>query len=82
MENTDWDDIQECLHGKDEAFERLVRRYEGQIAKVMWRFSRDHAVCERLVQDVFVEAYFSLKGFKRRAPFLHWLKRIGTRAKR
>jgi RNA polymerase sigma-70 factor (ECF subfamily) len=33
----------------------------------------------RLVQDTFVEAYFSLKSYKAKAPFLHWLKKIATR---
>ena len=79
MENTDWDDIQASLHGDDSAFERLVRQYQGQIALLCWRFSRDSAVCERLVQDTFVEAYLSLKSYKAKAPFLHWLKKIATR---
>jgi RNA polymerase sigma-70 factor (ECF subfamily) len=45
----------------------------------MWRFSRDPNVCEELVQEVFVEAYLSLKSFRGEAPFLHWLRRIGSR---
>ena len=80
MENTDWDDIQASLHGDEAAFERLVLRYQQHIAGLMWRFSRDSAVCERLVQDTFVEAYLSLKSYKAKAPFLHWLKKIATRA--
>jgi RNA polymerase sigma-70 factor (ECF subfamily) len=46
----------------------------------MWRFSRDPAVCEELVQNVFVEAYFSLKNYSGKAPFLHWLRKIAVRA--
>jgi RNA polymerase sigma-70 factor (ECF subfamily) len=79
VENAEWDNIQAILGGDEAAFEQLVRRHQGQIAKLMWRFSRDSAVCERLVQDTFVEAYFSLKSYKAKAPFLHWLKKIGTR---
>ena len=45
----------------------------------MWRFSRDPVICEELVQEVFVEAYFSLKSYRAQAPFLHWLRKIGTR---
>jgi RNA polymerase sigma-70 factor (ECF subfamily) len=80
VENLDWDDIQASLGGDEAAFERLVRRYQGQIAQLCWRFSRDSAVCERLVQDTFVEAYLGLKSYKAKAPFLHWLKKIATRA--
>lgn len=36
-------------------------------------------MCEELVQEVFVEAYFSLKGYRGQAPFIHWLRKIGTR---
>lgn len=36
-------------------------------------------MCEELVQDVFVEAYFSLKSYRGRAPLIHWLRRIGVR---
>ena len=79
MENTDWDDIQAVLNGDRTAFERLIRRYQGQITRLCWRFSRDSLVCQRLVQDTFVEAFISLKSYKAKAPFLHWLKKIGTR---
>jgi RNA polymerase sigma-70 factor (ECF subfamily) len=79
VENLDWYDIQATLAGDETAFERLIRRYQEQIARLMWRFSRDSAVCERLVQDTFVEAYLSLKSYKAKAPFLHWLKKIATR---
>ncbi|MFH1092167.1 MAG: RNA polymerase sigma factor [Pseudomonadota bacterium] len=72
-------DIQASLEGDEEAYARLVRRYENRIASGMWRFTRVKAELEELVQDVFVEAYLSLKGFKGRAPFLHWLRKIGTR---
>jgi RNA polymerase sigma-70 factor (ECF subfamily) len=79
VKNSDWDDIQACLNGDKEAYGRLVRKYEAQVARLMWRFSRNRAVCERLVQDVFVEAYFSLKSYRGKAPFIHWLRKIATR---
>jgi len=79
VEDTDHRDIQESLSGNGEAYGRIVRRYESQIAKLMWRFSRLPSECEELVQDVFVEAYFSLRGYRGDAPLLHWLRRIGSR---
>ena len=79
MESADRKDIVACLDGDKDSFERLVRRYERQITRLMWRFSRDPAECEELVQEVFVEAYFSLSSYRGRAPFLHWLRKIGTR---
>jgi RNA polymerase sigma factor (sigma-70 family) len=72
-------DITASLYGDGEAYSQLVQRYQGQVAAQMWRFTRDPVVLEELVQDVFVDAYFSLKGFRGKAPFLHWLRRIATR---
>ena len=79
MADTDAQDIQACLDGDDEAYARIVKRYERDIAKQMVRFDRDRSACEELVQEVFVQAYFSLDGFRGDAPFLHWLRRIATR---
>jgi RNA polymerase sigma-70 factor (ECF subfamily) len=75
----DGTDIRASLGGDSEAYRRLVERYQGHISKLLWRFSRDRQVHEELVQDVFVEAYLSLGGFKGASPFSHWLSRIATR---
>ena len=72
-------DIVASLNGDGEAYARVVRHYQDQVAAQMWWFTLDPAVLEELVQDVFVEAYLSLKGFRGRAPFLHWLRRLATR---
>ena len=72
-------DIAASLNGDGEAYARLVQHYQDQVVAQMWRFTRDTAVLEELVQEVFVEAYLSLKGFRGRAPFLHWLRRVATR---
>ena len=79
MADRDWNDVEASRNGDDEAYARLVKRYEEEIAAQMWRFSRDPVVHRELVQDVFVEAYYSLKSFRGDAPFLHWLRRIATR---
>ena len=79
VEDTDSRDIKAALGGDEESYERLVRRYEPQIASMMWRFTRRPDQCEELMQEVFVQAYFSLPGFRGEAPFAHWLKRIATR---
>lgn len=79
MKDKDWSDVRASVKGDHESYARLVRRYERQVTRLMWRFTRDLAECEELVQEVFVEAYFSLKSYRGRAPFLHWLRKIGTR---
>lgn len=76
---TDWTDIAATLDGDGQAYARIVRRYQDQITAQMWRLSRQRNDCEQLVHEVFVEAYVSLRQFKGRAPFLHWLRKIATR---
>ena len=79
VSDEDWRDIRQSLAGDEEAYARIIGRYQLKIAAQMWRFSRDAAVVEELVQEAFVEAYLSLGKFKGRAPLLHWLRKIATR---
>ncbi len=75
----DSEDISLSRAGDSDAYRRLIVRHQDHVAKIVWRFSRDRLVHEELIQDVFVEAYLSLGGFRGRAPFSHWLSRIATR---
>jgi len=79
VEHADWSDVAASLRGDDDAYGRLVQRYERPITGLLWRFTRDPVQCEELVQQVFVEAYFSLKTYRGEAPLLHWLRKIATR---
>ncbi len=76
---SDAKDIRASLQGDGDAYARLVKRYENKVAAQLWRFTRDAGKLEELVQQVFVEGYLSLAGFKGRAPFEHWIRRITTR---
>jgi len=72
-------DIRASLDGDGQAYARIVRRYQGEIGRYLWRFARGAGECEELTQDVFVEAWFSLRSYRGRAAFSHWLRRIATR---
>lgn len=73
--------IAACLRGEDRAWSALIRLFEGHVAARMWRFSRDSATRQELVQDVFVELYRSLPKYQRLSgvPLLHWVQKIATR---
>ncbi|MBN1901346.1 RNA polymerase sigma factor [Candidatus Sumerlaeota bacterium] len=73
-------DIQKVLGGKTENFKQLIERHQSMVSSMMRRFTRNPELHEELVQDVFVEVYFSLSSYKAKAPFSHWLARIATRA--
>jgi RNA polymerase sigma-70 factor (ECF subfamily) len=72
-------DIRSTLDGDGEAYARLVRRHQEKVAARMWRFTRDRADHEELVQETFVESYRSLPTYRGDAPFEHWLARISVR---
>ena len=72
-------DIDKVLAGDRHAFTPLVMRHGPAIAKQMRHYSDDPRAIDELTNDVFVEAYLGLAGFRRLAPFRHWLARIATR---
>ena len=77
--SNDIEDIEEARRGDSDAYGRLIERHQDQVARILWRFSRDRTVHEELVQDVFVEAYLSLHTYTGKAALDHWLARIATR---
>ncbi len=78
-EIADRGDVAAALSGDGGAFARLVERHQQVIARHLHRFTRDRREHEELVQDVFVEAWRSLPGWRGRAPLRHWLRAIATR---
>lgn len=78
-ELADADQIRSALAGDQAAYARLIEVHQSAIGVYLWRFTRDPNVREELIQEVFVEAYFSLSGFRGDGKFEHWLKRIATR---
>jgi len=75
----DMEEVERARSGDGDAYARLIERYRGPIAQQMWRFTRDPDRHAELVQDVFVNAYTSLRSYRGAAPFLHWLRKIAVR---
>jgi len=68
--------IQRCQEGDQEAFRQLFRRYRGMVYNVAFRTMGEDAFVEDVVQEVFVNVYKSLPGYKARARFETWLYRV------
>ena len=66
------------LAGDDNAFAELTRRHKSRVFGVAARFARDAAELEDICQEVFVQAYFKLRQYRRDSPFEHWVLRITT----
>lgn len=69
----------QCVAGDVQACERLLKRHEAQIARQMWRFTRDRAEQAELVQEVMTQVYLSLHRYRPKGtPLAHWISRIAT----
>ena len=73
---TDAELIVRILDGQKQAFEFLIRRYNGALYKVGRSYGFAHATVQDLMQDTYVVAYQALGQFEARAAFKTWLIRI------
>ncbi len=64
--------------GDTKSFELLILKYQRRIFNVIYRIVRDQNVVEDLAQDTFLNAYNSIKNFKRQSSFYTWIYRIAV----
>jgi RNA polymerase sigma-70 factor (ECF subfamily) len=63
--------------GDEEAFEELVKRFQGQVFNTIYRFRGGEPwEAEDLAQEVFLRVWRSIKGFKEKSSLSTWLYRI------
>jgi RNA polymerase sigma-70 factor (ECF subfamily) len=71
------DDIKLCLAGDAQAWERLVRTYQGRIYAICLRFTASRAEAEDLTQDVFMKLFCNLGSYDAsRGSFYPWLQNM------
>jgi RNA polymerase sigma-70 factor (ECF subfamily) len=70
--------VEATLAGDDGAFAELASRHKGRVFGVAARFAGNAAELEDICQDVFIQAYFKLRQYRRDSPFGHWVLRITT----
>ena len=70
--------VQATLGGDERAFAELTCRHKSRVFGVASRFASNAAELEDICQEVFVQAYFKLRQYRRDSPFEHWLLRITT----
>lgn len=61
------------LGGDPEAFEIVVRRYQGPVYRLMLRFVRDEDLAADLAQEAFLRAFERLGSFDGARRFFPWL---------
>ena len=69
--------VERAQAGDQQAFERLVEKYQRKLSRLLSRFIRDHAEVEDVAQEAFIKAYRALPSFRGESAFYTWLYRIG-----
>lgn len=65
--------VSRTLQGEREAYEEIVRRYQGPIFRLMLRFARDEHAASEMAQDAFVRAFERLASYDPNRRFFTWL---------
>jgi len=66
-------DVDRVLAGDAGAFEGIVRRWQGPLVNMAWRYCRDRGRAEELAQEAFVRAWRGLAQWRRESSFSTWL---------
>lgn len=68
--------------GDDEAFGRLVRKYQHRVVGLAQGLVTDRAEAEDVAQDAFLRAYKGIRGFRGSSAFRNWLFQIAVNTAR
>lgn len=66
-------DVERILAGDIGAFEGIVRRWQGPLINMAWRYCRDRSRAEELAQEAFLRAWRGLAQWRRESSFSTWL---------
>jgi len=75
-EEREW--IRRCQKGDPNAFNELFNRYRTQVYQLAYRFSRNYADAEDILQNAFIRAFKYIHRFDTQYPFYPWLRAIVT----
>ena len=71
-------DVARVLEGDVAAFEAIVRRWQGPLVNLAYRFCRDRGRAEELAQEAFLRAYRGLAQWRAEGLFSTWLFALAT----
>ncbi len=75
-EYTDSEIIGKVVSGDLGLFEILIRRYNPHLYKTGRAYNYSHEDTQDLMQETFIDAYFSLSKFESRSAFKTWIVKI------
>lgn len=71
-------DVERVLAGDVDAFEGIVRRWQGPLVNLAWRFCRDPRRAEEMAQEAFLKAFRFLDRWRGEAAFSTWLFAVAS----
>lgn len=71
-------DVEKVLAGDISSFEGIVRRWQGPLINLAYRFCRDRGRAEEMAQEAFLRAYRALAQWRKEATFSTWLFALAT----
>jgi len=71
--SADLADVERVLAGDAAAFEGIVRRWQGPLINMAWRYCRDRGRAEEMAQEAFLRAWRGLAKWRREGSFSSWL---------
>jgi RNA polymerase sigma-70 factor (ECF subfamily) len=66
-------DVSRVLAGDVQAFEGIVRRWQGPLVNMAWRYCRDRGRAEEMAQEAFLRAWRGLAQWRQESSFSTWL---------
>jgi len=76
--NEDHADVERVLTGDVSAFEGIVRRWQGPLINLAYRFCHDRGRAEEMAQEAFLRSYRALGQWRKDAAFSTWLFALAT----
>ena len=71
-------DVVRVLAGDVSAFTEIVRRWQGPLVTLAYRFCRDRGRAEEMAQEAFLRAYRGLAQWRGEGAFSTWLFALAT----
>ena len=76
--SNDQSDVERVLAGDISAFEGIVRRWQGPLINLAYRFCHDRGRSEEMAQEAFLRSYRALSQWRKDSVFSTWLFALAT----
>jgi RNA polymerase sigma-70 factor, ECF subfamily len=68
--------VRRFLEGEEDAFSRIVRRWEKKVFNLAWRMVGNREDAQDIVQETFLSVFKSIRGLRDPGSFSTWLYQI------